>query len=63
MKTWIKIGLLWGLFMFLIMNIIFPLLNSEKITLPRLLMGAVIWLIGGFLFGRVFKKPTKKQAK
>ncbi|WP_188620560.1 hypothetical protein [Flavobacterium suaedae] len=63
MKTWIKIGLFWGLCMFLIMNIIFPLLNREEITVPRLLIGAVIWLIGGFIFGRIFKKPAKKQAK
>ena len=36
MKQWQKIGLGWGVWMFLCMAFIWPLIDGEKITLNRI---------------------------
>lgn len=56
MKKWTKVGLLWGAIMFVIMSIIYPLIIGEKITTISILIGVVIWTIGGILFGYLQRK-------
>ncbi len=67
--NWIAEGLGWGFFMFIIMNIFFPLIVGEKYKLMTLLLGLIIWTLGGLSFGYVVKKfifkplPNQSQDK
>jgi hypothetical protein len=55
-KTWIIYGLSWVAFMFVIMTIGFPYFEGETITLKSVLIGIVVWTIGGLAFGYIMKK-------
>ena len=48
--------------MFLVMTIFFPWYDGEEITLKRILVGAVIWGVGGVLFGLSMKKRIEKES-
>ena len=62
MKSWIKFGLIWGLFMFLILNIGFPMWDNKPLDYKAMLIALPFWLIGGLIFGYVSrKKNTNKQ--
>lgn len=61
MKSWIKFGLIWGVFMFLMMNIVFPLWDKKDITLKNILIGIPFWTIGGLIFGYVSRKKDNKS--
>ena len=54
-KSWIKTGLSWGAFMFLFMSVGFPYFEGQEITWKKLLLGVVIWTIGGLGFGYSMK--------
>lgn len=54
-KSWLASGLSWSAFMFVLMEVIFPLLTYQQITLKRLSLGIVIWSIGGLAFGYTMK--------
>jgi hypothetical protein len=62
-KNWIKTGLFFGLFMYIIMIIIFPLIEGEEITQRRLLFGIPFGLIGGLGFGYIMKIWMNKMGK
>lgn len=62
-KKWIKTGLSWGLIMFLLISIGLPLLLNEGITLTAILIGAVLWTIGGLGFGYFMKRYFGKKGK
>lgn len=49
--NWIYHGLIWGGFMFLMMEILFPFAKSEAITLKTFLLGTVVWALGGLAWG------------
>ena len=55
-KKWVKEGLSWGFIMFLVMVIFFPLYDGEGITLKRVLVGVLIWGIGGLFYGFLMSK-------
>jgi len=61
---WVKEGLGWGVLMYMIMTIIYPLCIGQEITLKHLLIGAIMWPIGGLAYGYSMKlfrgneKPT-----
>ena len=59
-NTWIKTGLSWGIFMFIAMSIITPYFEGEEITLKSIILGIVIWSIGGIGFGYSMKKIMNK---
>jgi hypothetical protein len=62
MKKWVKFGLLWGFFMLIMLNVIFPLLDGTGVPLKRLLVAIPVWLVFGLIFGYVSrKKESKKQ--
>ena len=50
-KEILRIGLPWGVGMFFIMTFIIPWLNSEPITLKKVLIALPLWMLGGVLFG------------
>lgn len=60
--NWVTQGMSWGVFMFLCMDIIFPLFDGEKYEPLKLILGAVIWVFGGLLFGYAMKKLMFKQS-
>jgi hypothetical protein len=61
MKNWVVAGLVWGAFMFLIMNIVFPLCNDKKISGWEMLIDIPLWIIGGLIFGYLSRKKTVKN--
>ena len=54
-KAWLKRGLLFGFFMFVIMGLIFPLIYGSKITLPNVLIAIPLWTIAGIAWGATMK--------
>ena len=66
-KSWIKTGLGWALFMFIMMTIVFPLYDGSEINIKTILIGVVIWTISGLLFGYTmklfFNAKINKQSK
>lgn len=64
--NWVTQGLSWGVFMFLFMDILFPLFEGEDYKPLKLITGAVIWILGGLLFGYAMKrlmfKPSTKTS-
>jgi hypothetical protein len=66
-KRWIKLGLRWGAYMFVLMSIVFPFLDGKEITLKTLSLGLVIWTIAGLVFGYImklfFNKSIGKKGK
>jgi len=63
MKSWIKFGLIWGVVMFIILNIIFPLVDGEKIIVEKLLLFFPLWLVFGIIFGYISQSRKKKMDK
>lgn len=59
--NWVTEGLSRGFFMFVAMDIIFPLLIGESYALSKLLIGMVVWTLGGLLFGYVMKQMIFKK--
>ncbi len=57
---WIKQGLIWGGMMFLIMTLGFPLFSGEEITLKNVILGIIIWTLGGLGFGYSMKRYMGK---
>ena len=62
-KKWLKSGLFYGVFMYISMIIIFPLMKGEEITLRRLLIGIPFWHIGGLGWGYLMKRWMNKIGK
>ncbi|HQE11494.1 MAG TPA: hypothetical protein PLQ78_01970 [Flavipsychrobacter sp.] len=67
-KLWIIEGLVWGVFMFLMMGILFPLAQKEPFTTKRVLLSLLYWLIGGLVYGYILKLfqnyvQKRKQSK
>lgn len=61
---WIFEGLLWGLFMFLMMTLVFPWFYNEAISLKEIILGIVFYgLLGGLLYGYTMKLFRKKFSK
>jgi hypothetical protein len=58
---WLKSGLFFGLFMYLIMIIVFPWIDGEEITQRKLLIGIPFWLIGGLGWGYIMKVWMKRK--
>ncbi len=58
---WIRQGLYWGLFMYIFMNLIFPLLGREGITSKKVLIGIPIWTLAGLGFGYTMKLINGKS--
>ena len=62
MKNWVKFGLLWGIFMFLVLNIGFPLWDGSALDYQKMLFSMPFWIIGGLIFGYVSRnKKADKQ--
>lgn len=62
-KTWLKSGLLWGLFMFVSMVLIYPMIKGVEITQKSILIGIPLWLIGGLGWGYTMKRWMNKKGR
>lgn len=60
-KSWLKTGLIWGAFMFLLMTFVFPFFDGQEITLKTILVGLVLWTLGGLGFGYFMKTFLNKK--
>ena len=60
-KEIIRIGMLWGIGMFIIMTIIFPLMNEQPITIKKVLISLPLWMLGGWLFGYAMNRWLHKD--
>lgn len=52
---WVQVGLVWGMFMFLTLKIIIPLLEGEHLEMSSLMKSLAAWIIMGLAFGYVSK--------
>jgi hypothetical protein len=59
--NWVTQGLSWGFFMFLFMDIIFPLFDDEGYKPLKLIVGVIVWTLTGLLFGYTMKKLMFKK--
>jgi len=62
-KNWLLVGLIWGVLMYIIMSLVFPLLMDDEITTTLLLIGIPIWLIAGIVFGLMMKYWMSRKGK
>ena len=62
-KYWIISGLVWGIFMIIVMNFIYPLFSGQEITWNHVLKSIPIYLVGGLLFGATMKFYMNHRAK
>ncbi len=62
-QYWFISGLVFGMVMFLLMEIITPLTEGLDITSRRILISIPIWLLGGLLWGYVMHKWMNKKGR
>jgi len=62
-KYWLKLGLLFALIMYVVMTILFPLIDNKEMTQRSLLIGIPIWLICGLGWGYWMKTRMMKKGK
>jgi hypothetical protein len=60
--NWVTHGLSWGFFMYLFMEILFPLIDDEKYNYYKLGFGLLYWSLAGLGFGYVMKRFLFRQA-
>ena len=60
-KRWIVRGLLWGLFMFLTLAIVIPLLDHVQLNANRVLRSLLVWIIMGLIFGYTLHLIEKRK--
>ncbi|MGN6401674.1 MAG: hypothetical protein ACTHMD_14560 [Flavisolibacter sp.] len=61
--NWVTQGLSFGFFMFVFMDLIFPLFDGEGYSPLKLLVGVVVCTLAGLLFGYVMKKLIFNQPR
>lgn len=61
MQKWQKLGLIWGIWMYVMMTLIWPYVDGEKMTFRKVLIGIPIWLISGLLFGYFQRNNFKNK--
>ena len=54
-RAWLIKGLIFGVLMFIIMELLFPLFVEEGIDRTQLIFKAVVWLVLGLLWGLLMK--------
>ena len=59
-NQWLRDGLFFGLFMYVFMAVLFPLIIGEPLTQRGLLIGILIWAVAGLAFGFTMKIINRK---
>lgn len=60
MNKWVKEGIIWATIMFLLMIVVIPSIEGEKITLRSVVIGFLAWGIGGVIYGFTLSKIKQK---
>lgn len=60
-NSWFYTGLSWGLVMFLLMSLIYPLITKEPITTRSVIVGFIVWAIAGIVYGYAMKLFSSKK--
>ena len=63
MKDWVKVGLGWGVWMFLAMAFVWPLIDGEEITLKIVIIKGIYWIMVGHVFGYASAKYKIAKSK
>ena len=72
MKTWVKFGLIWAVWMFIIMTFVAPYVmvwiglegeSEPKFPTAKIIINAVVFLIFGLIFGYWNEKRKYKPKK
>lgn len=63
MKWWVKVGLGWGIWMFIANTFIWPLIIGEEITLKTSIVKFIYWILIGLFFGYFIEKYKIAKAK
>ncbi|MDZ7773132.1 MAG: hypothetical protein U5K31_10420 [Balneolaceae bacterium] len=58
---WIKSGLSFAFFMYIIMTLLFPLVMGEALTWTNALIGVPIWVVAGLAYGYFMKRYFNKR--
>lgn len=61
--NWRNYGLRWSLFMFVFMEILFPLIDGQKYNIYKLAIGIIVWALAGLGYGYLMKKILARQAR
>lgn len=61
--NWIKMGLSWGAFMLLFIQVIVPLVTREPITWKGIAVGIPVWTVAGLAFGYGMKRYLGKYTR
>lgn len=61
--TWWKVGLGWGLWMYVAMALLFPWFYGDEITMRKLLFGIPYWIVFGLLFGLFMRYSRKRMLR
>lgn len=61
-KKWQKVGLGWGMSMFVAMTFVWPYFDGDEITLKSVLIGFFFWgILGSLFFGLSTKSRLDKE--
>lgn len=63
MKKWVRSGLVWGGILYVFSMIALPLIDGERLSYFKLLMGIPLWIVTGLALGYLFDKKKKKSKK
>ena len=63
MKKWLRSGLVWGGVLYIIAMIIFPIIDGERLSYHKILLGIPFWIIIGLIIGYLFEKKRHGKAK
>lgn len=61
MKTWVKIGLVWGFCMFIGEAFFWTFIDGEDIALKTVLLKFLFWMFFGLIFGYAFINIRQKK--
>jgi len=60
-KEILRIGLPWGIGMFVLLTFLLPFINGQDITLKKILIAFPCWMVGGLLFGYAMNRWLPKE--
>jgi hypothetical protein len=60
--SWMLQGLLWGIFMFLVMAIAMPLIEGLPLQSGKVLMKLILWLGMGLLYGYTLHLVERRKS-
>ena len=60
-NTWIIQGLVYGAMMYLVLEVLWPLIQGEEVLTTKLIYMVPIWTILGLVFGYLMKVTSGKR--